>query len=105
MKKYTVEQLKEIVIEVTGWDGSLEEFDYMDMEELEEILNGLNPIEILRMSQFGNFNWNDDYFIINAYGNLDSVNEFRFEKMLEENHDEIVERYKELLDEGVIREI
>lgn len=28
MKKYTVEQLKELVREVNAWDDSLEEFDY-----------------------------------------------------------------------------
>ena len=32
MNKYTVEQLQEMVREVNGWDGSLEEFEYREME-------------------------------------------------------------------------
>jgi hypothetical protein len=105
MKKYTVEQLKEIVREVNAWDDSLEEFDYNPMDELDEILVDTSVTEILRMAHFGEFDWNDDYFTINVYGNLDSLGNYEYEKLLKDNYNEIVERYNELLEDGEIEPI
>ena len=105
MKKYTVEQLREMVQEVNSWDGSLEEFEYYEMEQINDLFHGVEPLEILRMAHFGEFNWSDDYFTINVYGNLESISEFEFEDMLKDNHDEIVERYNELLEDGAIEDI
>lgn len=105
MNKYTVEQLQEMVREVNGWDGSLEEFGHREMEQINELFHSVEPLEILRMAHFGNFNWSDDYFTINAYGNLDSINEFEFEKEIKDGHDEIVERYNELVESGEIESI
>ena len=105
MKKYTVEQLREMLQKVNGWDSSLEDYDYMEMEQLDAMLNGVEPTEVLRMAHFGEFNWSDDYFTINVYGNLESISEFEFEDMLKDNHDEIVERYNELLEDGAIEDI
>ena len=103
--KYTVEQLAEMVQEVNSWDGSLEEFEYYEMEQINDLFHGVEPLEILRMAHFGEFNWSDDYFTINVYGNLESISEFEFEDMLKDNHDEIVERYNELLEDGAIEDI
>ena len=105
MKKYTVEQLREMLQEVNGWDSSLEDYDYMEMGQLDEMLNSVEPTEVLRMAHFGEFNWSDDYFTINVYGNLESISEFEFEELLEDSQDEIVERYNELLEEGAIEDI
>ena len=105
MKKYTVEQLREMVQEVNSWDGSLEEFEYYEMEQINDLFHGVEPLEILRMAHFGEFNWSDDYFTINVYGNLESISKFEFEDMLKDNHDEIVERYNELLEDGEVEDI
>ena len=105
MNKYTTEQLKEMVQEVNGWDSSLEDYDYMEMGQLDEMLNSVEPTEVLRMAHFGEFDWNDDYFIVNDYGNLDSINEFELEEELKGNHDEIAERYNELVESGEIENI
>ena len=105
MKKYAVEQLKEMVQEVNGWDSSLEDYDYMEMGQLDEMLNSVEPTEVLRMAHFGEFNWNDDYFTINVYGNLESINEFEFEELLKDNQAEITERYNELVESGEIENI
>ena len=55
--KYTVEQLAEMVQEVNSWDGSLEEFEYYEMEQINDLFHGVEPLEILRMAHFGNFEW------------------------------------------------
>lgn len=104
MNKYTVEQLKEMVQEVNSWDGSLQEFEYHEMEFLNYAFD-VEPLELLRMAHFGEFNWNDEYFTINAYGNLESIGEFEFEKELKDNHDEIAEHYNDLVESGEIENI
>ncbi len=101
----TVKQLEEMVQEVNSYDGSLEEFDYRDMGALNELLHGTTPTEILRMAHFGEFNWNDDYFTINVYGNLDSTSENDFHGELIDNSKEIVDRYNELVEAGDIEPI
>lgn len=99
----TVEQLKEMVYEVNSYDGSLEEFDYQEMEHLNDL--GLEPLELLSMAQFGNFNCHNDYFIFNGYGNLESISENYFHGELIDNSKEIVERYNELVEAGDIEPI
>ena len=105
MNKYTVEQLKEMVQEVNSWDGSLGDYDYMEIEQINELFHSVEPLEILRMAHFGEFDWNDDYFIVNDYGNLESINEFEFEELLKDNQAEITERYNELVESGEIEDI
>lgn len=101
----TVEQLEEMVREVNGWDGSLEEFEYYEMEQINDLFHSAEPLEILRMAHFGDFDWNDDYFTVNDYGNLDSISENDFHGELIDNSKEIVERYNELVEEGDIEPI
>lgn len=105
LENYTVQELREIVAEVNGYDGSLEELDYMDIGTLDEILSGVEPTEVLRMAHFGEFDWSDDYVKIDVYGNLESVSNFEFEKLVKDSHDEIVERYNELVEDGDIEPI
>ena len=105
MKKYTVEQLREMLQEVNGWDSSLEDYDYMEMGQLDEVLISVEPTEVLRMAHFGEFNWSDDYFTINVYGNLESISEFEFEELLKDNQAEITERYNKLIESGEIENI
>ena len=108
MKKYTeytIEELKEMTREVNGYDGSLEDFEYYEMEEIDEVLHGVEVLEILRMAHFGEFIWSDDYFTVNAYGNLESINEFEFEKVLKDNQNEIIAHYNELVESGEIENI
>jgi len=103
--KYTVEQLAEMVQEVNSWDGSLEDFEYMEMEQLDELLTDVEPTEVLRMAHFGNFNWADEMVTFNAYGNLESISYYEFQSELESNYDEIVDRYNELVENEEIENI
>ena len=101
----TVEQLKEMVQEVNGWDSSLGDYDYMEMGQLDEMLNSVEPTEVLRMAHYGEFDWNDDYFTVNDCGNLDSISENDFHGKLIDNSKEITKRYNELLEAGDIEPI
>ena len=49
--------------------GYMDDFVY-SMEEIDEMLNGKTPDEILNMSFYGDFKPCDDYFTFDGYGNL-----------------------------------
>ena len=42
------------------------------MDELEEVLDGVDKWELVRMIRFGDFDFMKDFWQINGYGNLDS---------------------------------
>lgn len=42
------------------------------MDEMEEILDGVEKWELVRMVQFGDFDCTKDFWSFNGYGNLDS---------------------------------
>ena len=48
-----------------------EEYYKLNTDELNECLAGNEPDEIVRMTLFGNFNYNDDYFTIDDLENLE----------------------------------
>lgn len=40
---------------------------------INEIMEGKEPIEIIRMTAYGDFNYSHDYFRFDGYGNLESL--------------------------------
>lgn len=44
------------------------------MDEMEEILDGVDTWKLVSMMRYGNFDFKDDFWQINGYGNLDSCN-------------------------------
>lgn len=52
--------------------------------------------EVARAVFFGDIhNWLDDYIYLNSYGNCESMSEYDYQEMLEENADRIIAEYKE----------
>ena len=85
------ETLKEVVKELNSWNGCL---DYLDVYENDEEFFKMfftDPMEAVRATQFGNYNYSDDYVKFNGYGNLDSCSEWEFVQDLQDNIDEIVD--------------
>ena len=97
---YTTEQLLLMAREVNGYDGSLDTFEWYDMDELEEIMFGQDAHWIACRIHFGDFNPMDDYFSFNGYGNLESIDEWGLEKMAEDWAEDIISRYTELCEDG-----
>ena len=44
------------------------------MDEMEEILDGVDKWELVRMAQFGDFDCTEEFWGVNGYGNLVSYN-------------------------------
>lgn len=70
----------ECIEELDDWNGYLGDDRYYYMEELPELLGGLDPLELLQRAYWGHdgdawctnssFNPNREYFYFNGYGNL-----------------------------------
>ena len=100
MERFGVEDLKEMVQEVNCWNGQLEDYYYYENDEyfFKEFFQD-RVDEAVRATYYGEYNYMDDYVRFNAYGNLDSCNEYEYEKELEDNKEEIIEAYIDNIDE------
>lgn len=97
----SVDMLKEMVSECNGLNNSLEDYrmEIFDEEFFEIFFE--NPMDAARAVFFGNIqNWNDDYIRFNAYGNLESMSDYEYDRMLEDGLEEIVEVAVELYQEN-----
>ena len=94
VKEYLLENedvLKEVVQEINGWNGSLEYLEVYENDADFFKMFFTNPMEAVRATQFGNYNYSDDYVKFNGYGNLDSCSEWELLEDLRNNIDEIVD--------------
>ena len=95
MKKLNGYELLELVREVNSYDGSLEEYYYYSMDELDGLFCDTKPSDLLNMVA-GEFNIFDDYFTIDVYGHLVSYCEYEVYEELEQDQGYILEVYKEI---------
>lgn len=102
LKELNFEELDNLVREMNQWDGSMENIYYYMMGELEEVTHGMDKMELLRASQYGDFNVWDDYFTFNGYGNLDSLDSYSYEEQLTDYIEEIAKNAQRLHDRGAI---
>jgi hypothetical protein len=62
------------------------EDDYI-YDDLEEMLEGFNTMDAVRATYFGNFNYSDDYYRFNGYGNVDSLTDTEIVREMSDNRD------------------
>lgn len=78
------------------------------MDDLEEVLDGVDKWELVRMAQFGNFDCTKDFWGFNGYGNLVSYNAWELPIYAEDIADYILseedslgnDEIQDILDEG-----
>lgn len=99
---YTVETLRNMASEVNGWDGSLENLEYYEMDQFNELMSGQDPEFIAHRIFFGNFNPTHDYFRFDGYGNIETISNWELERVMEDWADDIVVAYRELSNEGFL---
>ena len=85
------ETLLEVVSELNSWNGCLENLDFWENDE--EFFNTFfdNPMEAIRATYYGNYNYNDDYVKFNGYGKIDSYSEYERIEEIKDNIDDIVD--------------
>ena len=103
-KEYTIEQLKEMTREVNGYDGSLNYLEFYCMEDFNDLIYHLEPLDIVKISQNSDFNIYHDYFIIEN-DKFTSFTEKELNKEIEEYAEEITEAYFDLVESGNIEDI
>jgi hypothetical protein len=91
MIKADSDLLVEVCEELDGWDGFLGDDRCYSMDEIDEILGDRKPSELLNMVS-SDFNYNDDYFYFDGYGNLESC-DYKEDRYLD------IFTHKEILDE------
>ena len=84
------ETLLDVVSELNSWNNCLENLDFWENDE--EFFNTFfnNPMEAIRATYYGNYNYNDDYVKFNGYGNIDSYSEYERIEEIKDNIDDIV---------------
>ena len=77
---------------INSEDMLLEDVCFFDnTEEFFEIVFGDNVMEAVRAVSYGDYNYADDYVLINRLGNLDTYDEWKAMNMFIEYQDEIVD--------------
>lgn len=89
------EILLEVVSELNSWNSCLENLDFWENDE--EFFNTFfdNPMDAIRATYYGNYNYNDDYVKFNGYGNIDSYSEYERIEEIKDNIDDIVDNLVE----------
>ena len=85
------ETLLDVVNELNSWNNCLENLDFWENDE--EFFNTFfnNPMEAIRATYYGNYNYNDEYVKFNGYGNIDSYSEYERIEEIKDNIDDIVD--------------
>ena len=82
----------EVCEELDSWDGFLGDDRCYSMDEIDEILGDRKPSELLNMVS-SDFNYNDDYFYFDGYGNLESCDDKEDHYLDVFTHEEILDTY------------
>lgn len=91
------DDLISIVRQVNGWNGSLEEYNFYDMEDLDELFGGMRLTEFLdKLSS--NFNTGHEGFKDTIYG-LESCDAIDVVTDIRDNAEEIAEAIAETMGE------
>ena len=86
-----VDVLEEVVRELNGWNGCLDHLEvYSNDEDFFDMMYEGKPMDAVRASYYGDYNYMDDYVKINGYGNLESLSEYSYKEELKESVGEVV---------------
>lgn len=64
-----------------------EYYDKLDDDNINKCLSNYDPDQIISMTLCGDFHWNDDYFIIDDLGNLETFSDYRLVKEAREDNE------------------
>lgn len=87
-----IDVLKDVVNEINSWDGGLEDLVVFENDEyFFDTFFENNPSEAVRATCYGSYLYMDEYVKFNAYGNLESLNDWEYIEMLKDNIDDIID--------------
>ena len=86
-----------VVEELDSWNGSFNNLRVYENDEefFEMFFEGTHPMELVRMTYYGDYKYTDQYVRFNGYGNLESLNNFEYKEELKDNIEEILDELME----------
>lgn len=87
-----LEETQEIIEQINNINNSLEELEIYPMYMIDNVLSNYNIKEIFKMASKGDFDINDEYFIIASDGALESFDIYMYELVVEQNIEEIIDQ-------------
>ena len=96
-----IDEIGNIISDINSIDSSLDYLEYY--ENNEEFFDTFfyNPMEAVRSSYYGDYNYCDKYVKFDGYGNLKSVDDYELEKEYKYYIDDItkslLEHYQEMI--------
>lgn len=98
-EELSADELKEMVYEVSSWNGMLEDLRYYENDEyFFRDFFGDKVDEAVRAVCYGSYEYMDDLVRFDVYGNLESCSEFEYEAEILDNSKEIIEAYIDEID-------
>ena len=93
--------LRDVAQNLNSYNDCLDYLDYY--ENGEDFFDTFfqTKDEAVRAVCYGDYTYTDEYVIINAYGNCDSISEMEYYSLLEDSVDDIADNLVEFWDEGV----
>lgn len=105
MEDFTVEDLIEMLQEVNNCDSRLDFIKvYENDAEFFEMFFHDSAYELAQKISYGVYDFNDQYVRFDGYGNIESLSDYEYEKEIEGYRDEILDAYKELVEENAIND-
>lgn len=97
------ESIFSLIADVNSWNDSLDFLRYeINDEEFFNMYFENNVDEAVRSVCYGNYKYRDEYVKFNAYGNLESANEWELKKEYKEYIDEIIDAIISAYNDGGI---
>ena len=86
------EEIKNVIVEINNWNGSLAGFEVFDNDEyfFNDIFYG-SKYDLVEKIINGDYRLEDDLVRFDCYGDIESLNRREYEEELKENIDEIIE--------------
>ena len=87
-----LEEIKNVIVEVNNWNGSLVGLEVFDNDEyfFNDIFYG-RKYELVEKIINGDYRLEDDFVRFDCYGDIESLNRREYEEELKENIDKIIE--------------
>lgn len=89
-------ELADMVRDVASYNGHLADYEAYSMEELPDLLDGMDTMTLLNKVYYGDFRPYDDYFNFDGYENLVSYSKYEYYEELEGHDDEIIDEFMDL---------
>ena len=96
--KDNVDVLRQMVSDVNGYSGALEDYTWYDNDEYfyEDFFNSKD--DVARAVYYGgsDYNYTDDYVRFDAYGNLETASQWDIDDSMRDGAEEILDAFLEL---------